>query len=166
MTYNLFKIESNVEYCPNRKLDNYTICEFSPNFFHFFETFEKWNFRTFLFRLYSFILTRGGMKVYYMLNEKKQIVHFSYLIPPNLKYSFLKKGDAVIGPCNTAPEERGKGLYPFMLSYIRLNNPNINFYLVIRKENIPSIRGAEKAGFVDCGNVVKRTSLLHRFVLN
>ena len=64
------------------------------------------------------------------------------------KFPFLNKGEFEIGPCFTLPKFRGRGVYPSVLIYILEKNKNSKFYMIVHKNNIPSIRGIEKSGFV------------------
>lgn len=121
-------------------------------------------FRISLFRIYSQILTNGKVKVYFALDPQNEIVHTAYIIPSNWKYAFLGENEANIGPCSTVESARGKGLYPYMINCIVRDNADKKCYLIIREENTPSIRGAQKAGFVLTGKKVRKTKLLHRFV--
>jgi RimJ/RimL family protein N-acetyltransferase len=58
----------------------------------------------------------------------------------------------VIGDCETVPEYQGQGIYPAMLSRIirdvkqgvKANSP---LFIMVVPENIPSIKGIERAGF-------------------
>ncbi|MBP6377752.1 MAG: hypothetical protein KA289_00060 [Kaistella sp.] len=52
----------------------------------------------------------------------------------------------------TLPRFRGKGLYPYLLSNIAMRNGRVKFIYALT-DNISSIRGIRKAGFVPLGNV-------------
>lgn len=116
-----------------------------------------------IFRIYISILTKGKVKIYNAINKKGKIVHSSYVIPKNIKYSFLKKNDVVIGPCFTNPEYRGKGIYPFVLNEIKKDMNDKNIYMFIKRENIASIHGVEKAGFKKCKNGIYNTKIFKIF---
>jgi hypothetical protein len=106
------------------------------------------------------------VKIYYIEDKKGNILHSSYVIPHNFKYPFLKVDEFAIGPCNTEKNYRGMGLYPYMLKFIILNNDKNDFYMFIRENNISSINGVKKAGFVLCDKeYISRTHFLHRFVI-
>ncbi len=145
--------------------ENIRVEVFKPSLFRLYGKYEQnRSFRISLFRLYTYILTKGKVKVYFALGENDKVLHSAYIIPKNLKHAFLKKNEANIGPCNTVQEARGRGLYPYMVDYIVKDNPNDKCYLLIREENIASIRGASKAGFEVVDRKVKQTKLLKRFV--
>ena len=145
--------------------ENVRIQKFKPKLFNLYSQYESdRSFRISLFRIYSDVLTRGNVKIYFALGENAQIKHSAYLIPANWKYAFLDEHEANIGPCNTVEEARGKGLYPHMINYIVRDNPDVKCYLMIRQENISSIRGAIKANFTITDKKVRQTKLLHRFV--
>lgn len=67
----------------------------------------------------------------------------------------MKKNDLEIGPCYTYPEFRGKGIYPKVLTKIcqKRGGDSISFYMIVDENNLSSIKGIEKAGFVRCGSV-------------
>ena len=73
----------------------------------------------------------------------------------------MKKGDYEIGPCFTIPTARGKGLYTKVLNYITgdLHYQNASFYMLVNKNNLPSVKGIERAGFSLIGHA-GRTSFL------
>ena len=85
----------------------------------------------------------------------KNLAHSSWVVmsnnikihpPLNINYS----KEAFIWYCITAPEYRGLGLYPYTLSKILEfleRNGKSTAKLAIRKDNIPSIKGASKIGF-------------------
>ena len=66
----------------------------------------------------------------------------------------LRAGECVIGPCVTVPRDRGRGIYPLMLSHICADwrqRGGHRAYMVVNVNNVASIRGIEKAGFRRCG---------------
>ena len=56
--------------------------------FYFFLGGKQEKFHEKIFRFYISILTFGKTKVYYVENEKDEIIHSSYLKPQNFKYPF------------------------------------------------------------------------------
>ena len=132
---------------------------------YFDKSIEKMSFRTSLFRLYISLLSLGKTKIYFAIDKNTgNIVHSSCIIPRNFKYPFLKKGEYCIGPCNTAPMFRGRGIYPYVLRYIVDDNPDIIFKMIIRKDNMPSINGVKKADFQLTTEKVRSSLILNRFV--
>lgn len=125
---------------------------------------DKKDIRTGVFRFYISLLTLGKTEIYFAEDEKGNFLHSAYVIPRNIKYSFLKNDEWCIGPCNTPEAFRGRGIYPYVLGYI-LNQNHKKFCMLIRKENISSIRGAEKAGFKLVEDRVSGTKYLNRFIL-
>ena len=61
-----------------------------------------------------FFITRGRTYVYYCFDGQNK-VHQSYVMKKCFKFPFLKKNDIHIGPCYTAEEYRGQGIYPAVL---------------------------------------------------
>ncbi|MGO1368494.1 hypothetical protein [Senegalia sp. (in: firmicutes)] len=107
------------------------------------EGFKQW-FRN----LYWFIISNGKFSIYYVYRED-EIIHTSYCLPKCYKFPFMTESDIQIGPCNTNINYRGLGLYPYILSKIvrDYNNDKTRIFMIIRKENVPSQKGAMKIGF-------------------
>jgi len=85
-----------------------------------------------------------------LLNRK--IVHYSWVAVNIPSHGSVKVGNqaAYIGPCFTAPEYRGLGIYPHVLTVILATLKRDGFKKALieaRKDNIASIRSIEKAGF-------------------
>ena len=114
--------------------------------------------------LFLFV-SRGKYKIY-CLYDRKGLVHFSFLIPYCLKFSFMNKADYQIGPCWTREDHRGQGLYGKMLLHIARdvisNNKSSNVYVLVREANIESTRGIEKVNFMKIG-VCKKTKYLKHY---
>ncbi len=99
------------------------------------------------------MFSRRKYKIYYVLNEGR-IVHISHVISRNPKFPFLGNEDFEIGPCWTAPEFRGQGLYPFVLARIAADfRDNLGkLYIFAEKENKASLAGISKSGFKFIGS--------------
>lgn len=95
------------------------------------------------------IITFGKGKVYTIRDDRGVVIHYSCVFPRCYKFPFLKKRDFEVGPCFTAREYRGKGLYPYVLMQIAKQEllEDNGLYLMINTENEASIRGVKKAGF-------------------
>lgn len=126
---------------------------------------EQLGLKSLLVRTSFLVLTMNRVAVYYVELDGKT-AHTSYVIPKCVKFPFMKKNDYEIGPCFTASEFRGKGIYPDVIGHIcsHLSDASGTFYMIVDDDNQPSIRGIEKAGFVRVGTVEK-TKLLKRFVM-
>jgi len=91
----------------------------------------------------------------YFINKK--LAHISWVSlsdNPNTFHWYLKKIDfseeGYIGPCYTYPDQRGKGIYPYVLLCIceELRKRGFNRALIdTKKSHTASIKGIEKAGF-------------------
>lgn len=146
---------------------NLRIVSFTPSIFHLYSSLEESEdkkIRKSLFRFYISLLTKGGTKIYFALDDDNNILHYSVVIPRNIKYPFLKTGEYCIGPCNTSEKARGLGIYPYVLQKILRDNPNNRFYMIIKEDNLSSIRGVKKAGFKLCEKTICTTKVLKRFV--
>ena len=91
----------------------------------------------------------------YNLVKDTKIISKAVLISKVPLYSFLPQNGLHICYCETIPEERGKGLYPLLLNQIQNDYPQRNLYMVVAENNIPSIKGIEKAGFIKYGKGIK-----------
>lgn len=95
----------------------------------------------------------------YCLYDDKGLVHYSFLIPKCMKFSFMKRGDYQIGPCWTREDCRGKSIYSEMIKYIiydkSKDKKNIRFYMLIRDTNYQSINGVYKLPFKKIGKCKK-----------
>ena len=158
----LFKLNRELK-CQVINTDKYVVKCFSPKPWSLKIKRKKANIREMVFRFYISLLTFGKVKIYYVENDMGKIIHSSYLIRKNFKYPFLQKQDAVIGPCNTESSYRGKGIYPFVINYIANDNPELNLYMFIREEKVPSINGVRKAGYELCSEYISSTRILKRF---
>ncbi|MDI1323121.1 MAG: GNAT family protein [Algoriphagus sp.] len=85
----------------------------------------------------------------YKILERETLVHKSKIFHKSmLLNAFGFKGPMIlIGDCFTHDGYRGKGIYPAVLRHILKEFiPKNNVYILVSPENIPSIRGIEKAG--------------------
>lgn len=151
----------NVLYCKQRqnekvKNQKFIVRKFTPGIGRLYLPGEEKNIKKTLVRIYFQLMTLGKARLFYVGGGK--IMHSSYVVPHCFKFSFLKKSDFEIGPCYTAPEYRGRGIYPEVLRYIvnTEGSYETNFYMVVNSENKSSIRGIEKAGFKKCGKIVRK----------
>ena len=76
------------------------------------------------------------------------------MVRKNIKYSFLGKNDIEIGPCYTEEGYRGQSVYPAVISRV-LSDKGKTAYMLVREDNISSLNGIKKAGFVHVGYVRK-----------
>lgn len=101
-----------------------------------------------------------GDKGYYAYLDGK-CVHRSWVksneqvVYPHWAYPMkLKPNQHFIHYCETAPQARGKGVYPAVLSKIVDDFKDRGEILMsINAKNIASIKGAQKAGFKEVGGV-------------
>ena len=125
---------------------------------------EEKYWKTALSRLYFWAISAGRLEVYYII-QKEKVVHTSYVVPVCYKFPFMKRGDYEIGPCQTEEACRGQGMYVRTLNHITSQKryENACFYMLVSESNASSIRGIEKAGFVEDGYAV-RSGWLKRYV--
>ncbi len=77
------------------------------------------------------------------VKSNEQIVYLHWALPYR-----LKKNEIFIHYCETAPEVRGKNIYPHVLSKIIDEHQNKKIFILVNKKNIASIKAVRKVGFV------------------
>ncbi|WP_419233768.1 hypothetical protein [Aliarcobacter cryaerophilus] len=94
-----------------------------------------------------------GDKGYFAYLEDK-FIHRSWVksneqvVYPHWAYPYkLKKDEVFIHYCETAPEARGKNIYPHVLSNIIKEHQDKDILISVNDENIASKKGVEKVGF-------------------
>lgn len=94
-----------------------------------------------------------GDKGYYAYLGKK-CIHRSWvkgneqIVYPHWAYLYkLKDNEVFIHYCETAPEARGKRIYPHVLSTIAEEYKDKNILISVNDKNIASKKGIEKVGF-------------------
>ena len=99
-----------------------------------------------------------GVKDFFTAVDNKKIRHISWIYYQDDPNRFIRLGskDAEIKYCLTLPEHRGKGIYPAVLreviGYLK-EKGFMRVFITVQEDNIPSIRGIEKAGFKCVGRV-------------
>lgn len=111
-----------------------------------------------LSRMYFWLISKGKLEIYYILSEDGRVAHTSFVVPRCGKFPFLGQKDYEIGPCQTAVECRGKGLYGIALNRItsEKSKRQADFYMLVSEDNASSIRGIEKAGFSRDGYAIRK----------
>lgn len=144
----LYKFDKNCKHELNKK---FNIETFKPCLFNLQ---KHTNFS--IIYLYWYILTRGRYRIIYV-KHNNEIIHYTHVIPYIYKFNFLKKNDYEIGPCMTNKNYRGEGIYKVVLTKVvqKFKEKNRNFYMIVSKKNISSIKGIEKSGFKLVGEVKK-----------
>lgn len=160
MAYLLYK----KSYIEKDGTENDDVCEFTPSLGNFFLPGETKGWKTAAVRLYFALITGGKANLFYIKSADGKILHTSYVLPKCAKFPFMEKGDFEIGPCHTARSARGQGLYGKVLGHITSDRRfrNAQFYMIVKENNLPSIRGIEKANFIFDG-YVKPTRILKRY---
>ena len=89
----------------------------------------------------------------FLIRSMGTIVHRSVITPGYFRFPFMGKGDLQIGDTWTSSDHRGKGLAVYAIRKIIMEcarQGRCVWYLV-DKDNLPSIKAAEKAGLVRYG---------------
>ena len=97
----------------------------------------------------------------FILRSEQRIAHYSFLFPGFFRFGFMGKKHLQIGDTWTEPSFRGQGLASFAIQKITEQHASANtsLWYLTEKDNVPSIRAAEKAGFILAG-IGKRTKKL------
>ena len=107
-----------------------------------------------LCRLVFWLLSKGNFRVFYVNDpETGRVIHTSCVTGHSFKFPFMQKGDIHIGPCQTDPEQRGKGIYKAVLRHITRQTVHKTAYMIVDDSNLPSVKGIEGAGFCRVGTV-------------
>lgn len=86
----------------------------------------------------------------FLVKDEDVLIHKSKVFKKSLllKNFGFKQPLMTIGDCFTNDDYRGKGIYPAVLERIVSKHlKDSSLYLLVSPQNIPSIRGIEKAGF-------------------
>lgn len=112
-----------------------------------------------------YMIETGGKYHICCLDDPKGMVHYSFVIPYCKKFSFMQKKDYLLGPCFTRVDCRGQHIYPNMLMHISKEilevNPDAEIYILIREENLESLKGIAKTDFELIGKCTKTKILKH-----
>ena len=134
---------------------NDTVCKFGKKISYDKELIKK--------KILFSLVTRGKYQICYVLSTDGELIHYSFIIPYCVKFSFMHKDDLQIGPCWTNKKYRGQGIYGRVLDFVAqkaiLQNPNTNLYVLIRKANIDSTKGIKKANYIPVGECEKTKRL-------
>ncbi|MGJ8593524.1 MAG: hypothetical protein ACSHXF_13315 [Aquaticitalea sp.] len=87
----------------------------------------------------------------YSIKDGEIFVHQSFLFDSVFLLKAVKKNGPVIGDCFTDNNYRGQSIYPIVINRIakdELQNGTNEVFVVVNRNNISSIKGIEKAGFV------------------
>ncbi len=126
------------------------------SFFHPFIRGEKKSIKTFLVRILFYVQSKGNFRIYYVREDRENTpIHTSYVCGASRKFPFMEREDIHIGPCHTAPDHRGKGIYRKVLRAIHTESCGKfkRAYMIVDEENLPSIKGIEAAGLTHVGTV-------------
>lgn len=94
-----------------------------------------------------------------LLRDGGRVVHRSGVYPRWARFPFMATADLQIGDTWTDPAYRGQGLATRAITEVvsRLAVPGRAFWYVTERDNLPSVRAAERAGFALAG-VADRTA--------
>lgn len=120
------------------------------NFFHDFHAF-LWN-------------VMGGRLIEYQIVKNGNKICSARVVRKIWFFPFMQSNGLHIGPCFTVESERGKGLYPYLLSHIVNDNEGKEFFMIVNKNNTSSIKGVLKAGFIPFAKGHK--NIFNRYVID
>ncbi len=86
-----------------------------------------------------------------IIREGDAEVHHTCLFPAYFRFPFMDSGDLQAAGIWTRPDHRGQGLGGLALQEAFRRHPGRTFWYMVRQDNRPSIRLAEKSGFQFAG---------------
>jgi hypothetical protein len=106
-------------------------------------------------------------KTIYYIKESDEIIHRSYLFTKLHVLSLIGKKGPAIGECFTENLHRGKSIYPFVINKIAneviIKHRLPEIFILVNSNNLNSIKGIEKAGFVLHSKIVAKRFLFLYF---
>jgi RimJ/RimL family protein N-acetyltransferase len=89
--------------------------------------------------------------------EGDRLIHRSGLFPRSFRFRFMAPNDLQIGDTWTDPDRRGRGLATAAIRHaINLgHHRGRRFWYIVDRNNAPSIRAVERAGFLRVGKGVR-----------
>ena len=132
--------------------DRLKLIEIDDKFKHFFFKPTIFNLKlhkgSVTLYLFWYIFSLGRYRIFYIVDKSSNTVaHYSHILPKIFKYSFMKKNELFISNCYTSSNFRGFRLYPFALYFIGKSFTNYIVWGGVRENNIPSIKGLDRAGY-------------------
>jgi len=94
----------------------------------------------------------------FLIRDHGELVHRSVVTPGYFRFPFMERGDLQIGDVWTSPGHRGKGLAVFAIRKIveMFARPGRHIWYLVEKNNLSSIKAAEKAGLARYGEGVRK----------
>ena len=99
-----------------------------------------------LLNLMWYIATAGRLKILLLL-DNNEVVHYSYITPKTYRFPFMQKDDLMIGPCYTAENQRGKGIFTEVLKLINSVYDSYDLWLSANLNNTASHKAFERSGY-------------------
>lgn len=91
---------------------------------------------------------------------KGELAHVEWIVPAKKirrRYHFITKNSYLIISCLTSSNFRGQRIYPAQLQYVlRSDIPTEVYWGLAAHDNIPSLKGIERAGGINAGEFVQR----------
>ena len=138
----------------------YRLIMYEPGIF----SFGKYNLNP-LINLMWYTATLGRLKILLLL-DNNEVVHYSYITPKTYRFPFMQKDDLMIGPCYTAENQRGKGIYTGVLKLINSVYVSYDLWLSANLNNTASHKAFERSGyrfysFVEISHITKIVRIIH-----
>lgn len=106
-------------------------------------------------------------RIRYFMDDNGKFVHSSEVFPRLNVLKLIKKSGPAIGNCVTSEAYRGKSIYPNVINRIAsnllLNENSGEVFIIVNRDNTPSVRGIEKAGFSLYAKIKARRFLVFYF---
>jgi len=97
----------------------------------------------------------------FLVYSGQELVHRSGIFPGYFRFPFMSPDDLQIGDTWTHPGHIGRGIASFAIRQILFSKRKAgrNFWYVVRRGNLSSVRVIEKAGFVKAGEGIRAKRL-------
>lgn len=116
---------------------------------------------------YTITIKNTDGKTKYEILDNGKFVHESFVFQKLHLLKILGKTGPAIGQCATSENYRGQAIYPFVInriaSEILSGKTAREVFIIVNSDNIPSIRGIEKAGFNLYAKIKAKRFLLFYF---
>jgi len=126
-----------------KALEKYEIEIFVPTFFQL----KKHSIKVYIY-LFWFLFTKGQYRIIYV-KKNNTIIHYTHILPKFFKFPFMRSKDLEIGPAWTDELHRGKDIFPAVITHAvqYFKEDKRIFYIFTNKDNTPSQKAIQKAGF-------------------
>lgn len=108
--------------------------------------------------------TAAGKQRYFIM-DGDTFVHQSFVFQKVQMLQLIGKKGPAIGDCLTMGDYKGRSIYPYVINHaareLLKHHPEV--FIIVISDNVPSVRGIEKAGFKLKASIKAKKILLFYF---